>query len=334
MSRKATHAVRPKKKNYWPRRIMVLLLLVLVGVAGYLGYLVYVSKNALKDIATDADPTVVVAPENSVKVKPVAFMLLGMDTRKETGSLNTDVMMVAAFNPTTKSAVVVSIPRDSRIALSGYKINKANAYFARFRALEKGEGLDNAEAEKQAKKDLRTMFGKFFDIPIDYTATINFRGFADVVDALGGVTVDVDMDMHYVDNADGTNIDLAKGRQKLMGEDALDFVRYRKSNDGKNMSSDFDRNRRESQVLGQIADKLQSFSSVPKIAGVIKAVGNNLRMDIPANEIENMLKTYYGIGATDITFIPLEGTWKSPYVYLDDAKLQAAKDALHAKLAE
>ncbi|QHT63855.1 LCP family protein [Paenibacillus lycopersici] len=313
---------------------MAALLLVLVGVACYLGYLVYVSKNALDDITTDADPTVVIAPEQSVKVKPVALMLLGMDTRKETGSLNTDVMMIAAMNPKTKSAVVVSIPRDSRIALSGYNTRKANAYYAKFIQQEKKDGLKSKEAEQQAKKDLRAMFGKFFDIPIDYTATINFQGFSDVVDALGGVTVDVDMDMHYVDNADGTKINLSKGLQKLNGDDALDFVRYRKSNDGKNMSSDFDRNRRESQVLGQIADKLKSFSGVTKIGGVIKAVGNNLRMDIPTGEVENLMKTYYGIGAGDITFIPLEGTWKSPYVYLDEAKLQAAKDALRAKLAE
>ncbi|QHW34940.1 LCP family protein [Paenibacillus rhizovicinus] len=313
---------------------MVALLVGLVGVACYLGYLVYVSKDALKDITTDADPTVVVAPENSVKVKPVTLMLLGMDTRKNTGTLNTDVMMVVAMNPKTKSAVVVSIPRDSRIQVNGYNTRKANAYYANFLRQEHNDGLKDKEAEQAAKKGMRSMFGKFFDVPIDYTTMINFQGFSDVVDALGGVTVDVDMDMHYVDKADGTNINLSKGRQKLMGDDALDFVRYRKSNDGKNMSSDFDRNQRESQVLGQIADKLKSFSGVTKIGSVIKAVGNNLRMDIPAGEVTNLLKTYYGISGSDITFIPLEGTWKSPYVYLDAAKLQAAKDALSAKLAE
>ncbi|NBC72260.1 LytR family transcriptional regulator [Paenibacillus sacheonensis] len=313
---------------------MAALLLVLVGAACYIGYLVYESKQALKDITTDADPSVVVAPEDSVKVKPVALMMLGIDSRKKTGTLNTDVMMIVAMNPKTKSAVVVSIPRDSRIQVSGYNSRKANAYYANFLRQEHNDGLKDKEAEQAAKKGMRTMFSKFFDIPIDYTAMINFQGFSDVVDAIGGVTVDVDMDMHYVDSADGTNINLSKGRQKLMGDDALDFVRYRKSNDGKNMSSDFDRNQRESQVLGQIADKLKSFSGVPKIAGVIKAVGSNLRMDIPAGEVENLLKTYYGISGSGITFIPLEGTWKSPYVYLDQAKLQAAKDALQAKLAE
>ncbi|BBH21248.1 hypothetical protein Back11_25930 [Paenibacillus baekrokdamisoli] len=325
---------KKKKKVYWLRRVMILFLLLLIGGACYLGYLYKVSKDALNVITTDADPTVEVSPDQSVKVKPVTIMLLGFDTRKETGSLNSDVMMVAAFNPKTKSATVVSIPRDSKIDLSGYKARKANAYYARFYSSAKSDGLDKKSAEKKAKQDIRKMFGEFFDIPVNYTATINFQGFADVVDALGGVDVDVDMNMRYVDNADGTNINLKKGQHKLMGDDALGFVRYRKSNDGTNMSSDFDRNKRESQVLGEIADKLKSFSSVTKIAGVIRAVGNNMRMDIPSGEVENMISTYFGISRNDITFIPLEGEWRSPYVYLDEKKLEAAKAALQAKLAE
>ncbi|WP_240633176.1 LCP family protein [Paenibacillus montanisoli] len=332
MTRKPEPA--PRKKRYWLRRLMVVFLVILIGIAGYLAYLVKVSKDALLDITTDADPSVTVSANQSVKVKPVAIMLLGVDTRKETGSLNTDVMMVAAFNPSTKSAVVVSIPRDSKIELDGYKPRKANSYYSRFVALAHDDGLKGKEAEIQAKQDLRKMFSAYFGIPIDYTTTINFQGFVDVVDALGGVEVDVDMDMRYVDNADGTDIDLKKGHQNLSGDDALDFVRYRKSNDGTNMSSDFDRNRRESQVLGEIADKLKSFSSVTKIAGVIKAVGSNMRMDIPPSEVENMMKTYFGISKTDITFIPLEGEWHSPYVQLNDAKLEEAKAALAAKLAE
>lgn len=309
---------------------MVVILLVLIAIAGYL-YWLY--KDTLGSITTDADPSVEVPASESVKVKPVTFLLLGFDTRKETGSLNTDVMMIATFNPNTKKSTVVSIPRDSEIDLDGYRVRKANGYYAAFLSSAKKDGLEQKDAEKKAKQGMREMFGEFFDIPIDYTATINFEGFADVVDALGGIQVDVDMDMHYVDNADGTNIDLSKGVQVLNGKQALDFVRYRKSNNGKNMSSDFDRNKRESQVLGEIADKLKSFSGVTKIGGVIKAVGDNMRMDVPSAEVQNMLKTYFGMGRDDIEFIPLTGVWKSPYVHLDEATLAEAKAALKSKLA-
>jgi LCP family protein required for cell wall assembly len=293
-----------------------------------------VSKDALDEITTDADPAVTVPEDQSVSVKPVAIMLLGFDTRKATGSLNTDVMMVAAFNPKTKSATVVSIPRDSKLEVDGYNSRKANAYYVNFLKQARDKIADKKQAEQEARKNMRKMFGEFFGIDIDYTVTINFQGFIDVVDALGGIDVDVDMDMNYDDNADGTSIHLKKGFQHLDGKKALDFVRYRKSNDGTNMSSDFDRNKRESQVLGEIADKLKSVSSVTKIPGVIRAVGSNMRMDIPSGEVQHMIATYFGIGRSAIDFIPLQGEWRSPYVRLDEAKLEAAKAALQAKLAE
>ncbi|WP_274651878.1 LCP family protein [Paenibacillus humicola] len=316
---------------------MLLLLVVLAGIAGTLGYFYKLSKNAIDTITTDANPATVIPKAKSVAVKPVSIMLLGLDTRKETGSLNTDVMMIAAFNPKTKKATVISIPRDSKIELSGYNSRKANAYYANFLREAEDKTSDKAEADRTAKQGLRKMFGEFFGIPIDYTATINFQGFADVVDALHGVDVNVDMDMNYNDHAgqpDGTSIHLKKGFQHLDGEEALGFVRYRKSNDGKNMSSDFDRNRRQSEVLGEIADKLKSLSGVTKIPGVIKAVGNNMKMDIPSGEVQKMITTYFGISRSDITFIPLEGTWRSPYVYLDADKLEQAKAALRQQLAD
>ncbi|MBB3109033.1 LCP family protein required for cell wall assembly [Paenibacillus phyllosphaerae] len=313
---------------------MVLLLVLLIGIAGYLGFLYKKSKDALLVATADAEPGIVVPADQSVKVKPVGILLLGMDTRKETGSLNTDVMMVAVLNPKTKTSAVVSIPRDTKIELDGYKSRKANAYYAKFRAQGTADGMSVKEADKYAKQEVREMLGKYFGIDITYTATINFQGFVDVVDALGGVPVDVDMDMHYIDNADGTEIDLDKGHQTLDGDQALDFVRYRKSNDGTNMSSDFDRNKRQSEVLGAIADKMKSLSGVAKLGNVIEAVGNNMRMDLPASEVENLMKTYFQMGKSDIQFSALEGTWRSPYVRVNEDSLQKAKEILQAKLAE
>jgi len=326
---------KQKKTVYWLRRFMMLLLVILIGIAGYLGYLYKQSKDALQAATADAEPGLVVPADQSVSVKPVGILLLGVDSRKETSTLNTDVMMVAALNPKTKKVTIVSIPRDSKIELDGYKSRKANAYYAKFRynAIHE-QKLDVKAAEKQAKQDLAKMLGKYFGINISYTATINFKGFSDVVDALGGVEVDVDMDMRYVDKADGTNINLTKGHHKLDGDEALDFVRYRKSNDNTNMSNDLDRNKRQSEVIGAITDKMKSFTGVTKLAGVISAVGGNMRMDMPSSEVENLLKTYFRIDRSDIEFVPLEGTWRSPYIRVSDQSLEAARAALQAKLAD
>lgn len=329
-----------KKKRPVLRVFLFLIAAVLIVVALFLGNLVNKTSNML-DHSSTANDNEPIPQEESVKEKPVGILLLGMDTRPKGGTMNTDVMMVAAFNPNTKSTTVVSMPRDSLIQLDGYKERKANAYYAAFygQALEEQletKKLDEAKeaAREEAREAMSRMMSKYYGIDIKYTAIINFQGFVDVVDALGGLEVNVDMDMRYTDTADGTNIDLKKGLQTLNGQQTLDFVRYRKSNDGTNMSSDFERNQRESQVLGLITDKMKSLSGFTKLGDVIEAVGNNFTIDMPTKEMENMMKTYFGMSSSNVTFMPLEGSWQSPYVYLDETKLEEARTALQSKMAE
>lgn len=332
----ASKKAKPRRRFGWGRMFLLLVLLVLLAAGVYIGYLLWETKDALGDISTNDNnngQVTVIPKEQSVRQKPTAIMLFGLDSRPKIGSLNTDVMMIAALNPNTKSAVVVSIPRDTRIDVDGYKVHKANYYYAGFYNTARKEGMDGQAADLDARNEMKILFGQLFGIPIDYTAKINFQGFSDVVNALGGIEVNVDQDMKYVDNADGTVIDLKKGFQPLDGDQALDFVRYRKSNNGATReSSDFERNTRQTEVIGAITDKLKSLEGISKLGGVIDAVGNNLSMDMPAKEIEYLMRTYFGIARSDIQFIALEGNWRSPYVYLDEAKFAEAKAALQAKL--
>ncbi|MFC4599387.1 LCP family protein [Cohnella hongkongensis] len=333
---------KPGRKLRWGRLLFLSLGLIIVLLAGYVAYLYFGSyKPNLAKIAKPNDGTGVAAAipkEERAQVKPISFVLLGLDTRSATGSMNTDVMMVAAFNPRTKTATIVSIPRDSDLKVDGYKRHKANGYYAAFYMY--GKNTEKLEKEKlagYAQDETRLLLSRFFGIPVDYTAVIDFQGFVDVVDALGGIQVTVDQDMRYMDSVDGTDINLVKGEQELNGEQALGFVRYRQSNSNKGFkptaeSSDFQRNERQNQVLGAIADKMKSLGSVTKVDGLLNAVGNNLRTDIPASQIENIITTYFGINRSDIRFIPLTGTWKSPYVILDDDRFAEAKKALEEEL--
>ena len=102
-----------RRKIRWGRVIFILVSLVIISLASYAGYLYYVGKQNLHKIA-DQDPTAPPIPnEQKANVKPVSMVLLGLDYRKELGSMNTDVIMVAAFNPVTKTATVVSFARAS-----------------------------------------------------------------------------------------------------------------------------------------------------------------------------------------------------------------------------
>lgn len=326
---------KKKKRNPLLKAFFFLLFGLLLTAAALIVVVALKTSDAIDTIALPETEATPVPVTESVKQKPVAFVLMGIDSRDHGGGLNTDVMMVAAFNPTTKKATVVTIPRDTYVEVENYRGRKANRFYADgYVVATRDKGMSKEAADLEAKKMVKEVMGKLFDIDIKYASMINFQGFSDVVDALGGVDVNVDMRMKYRDTRDGTDIDLQPGFQELDGKEALDFVRYRKSNDGKNMSSDFDRNRRQAEVMSAILDKLVSLGGITKISNVIEAVGKNISADMHKQEITRMLETYYTIRSGDIEFISLEGVWKSPNVYVDEASLAKAKAALQAKMAE
>jgi len=289
-----------------------------------LSYGVYLYNQAdqmLDDISVGTEKDI--PPEEMAKTKSKTILVLGLDARAGLGTMNTDVIMVVSLNPGNKGATIVSIPRDTYIKPSDY-VNgyKANRFYS----------IEYLEDKETAFQDIKGVFGEYLDIPIDYVFVVNFKTFEDMIDELDGIMIDVDMDMRYVDNADGTNINLNKGYQKLDGKNSLDFVRYRQSNDGSNLSSDFERNERQHQVISAIVDRLKSFDVVFKLTGIFNAMGENIETDIPKEQIKSFIVTYAGIQNDNIEYIPIQGTWRSPYVYLDEEELDLAKLKLKERL--
>ncbi|MHA0855823.1 LCP family protein [Paenibacillus sp. CMAA1364] len=326
---KVSHKKKKKKKSAFKsflKFLLVVMILTILAFAGYVGWVAMKVDDTILETGND-NP---VAPEASAKVKPITMILLGTDYRPNTGTHLTDVMMIAAFNPDTKSATVVSLPRDTRFELDGYRVRKINAYYPTFLEAEKKSGIT-------AMDEMKTMLSKYMDIPVDYGTIINFQGFSDVVDALGGVNVNISMDMCYKDNADGTNINLTKGPAKLKGEDALGYVRYRKSSSGckprTKESDDFSRNMRQNEVLHSLIDQMQTFSGVAKLGKVIDAVDDNMEIDMEQAQLKNVIATYWNISKDNVKFVPVTGNWKSPYVYINDEELNQAKQALQDEIA-
>ncbi|MNC20185.1 putative transcriptional regulator YvhJ [compost metagenome] len=155
------------------------------------------------------------------------------------------------------------------------------------------------------------------------------------MDELGGVDVNISENMCYTDSVDGTDINLTKGPARLNGDDALDYVRYRKSNCSPKTkaSDDFDRNKRQNEVLNSLVSQMQSLGGVLKIGKVLDAVDDNMKTDIENGQIKNMISTYWKISKENIEFKPVTGTWRSPYVYINDEELEAAKKSLQDRIA-
>ncbi len=333
---------KPKKKQKkkasgfkrFMQIVLIVFLLSVVGVMAYAGYLYYQVENMFDGKGGGTTPNSAVVdtrvPSKSAKEKPITMMLLGTDYRKQTGTRLTDVVMVATLNPDTKSATIVSLPRDTYFQLDGYVPNKLNSYYPKFYAQDKKQGTNDAMQEMQA------MLGKYLGIDIDYTTVINFKGFSDVVDAVGGVDVDAAMNMCYIDNADGTNINIKAGPQHLDGEKALGYVRYRHSGKGcsprTKESSDFDRNKRQNEVLNSVVDKIQSFNGITKLSSIIQSVDDNMETDIEGSQFTNLLTTYWNIPKANIKYMPVTGDWRSPYVYINETELANAKQALQDEL--
>ena len=159
--------------------------------------------------------------DKSADTGMVNILLLGVDE----GGMRSDTIMLASLNGKTGRLSVLSIPRDTRVLIGKYyqKINAA-------------VGIGYQEVKRgnlQAPEDLTVQKVKLLTgLPIHYFMSVNFDGFSEIIDALGGVEFDVPFRMKYDDPVQGLHIDLQPGLQVLDGKKAHDFVRFRKGNPG------------------------------------------------------------------------------------------------------
>ncbi|WP_456364066.1 LCP family protein [Priestia aryabhattai] len=195
--------------------------------------------------------------------KPFAMLLLGVDG-DTFSSTRSDTIMIAVVNPQKSKVSLLSIPRDLRVEIPGEEgHDKINAAFSR-------GGVD------LTAKTIEETFG----IHTDYYATINFKGFQEMVDAIGGVQVDVEKDMTFSDRITKTQFSLNKGPQSLNGIQALNYARFRKDGEG-----DFGRMRRQQQVIRAIVDQTVAFRNIPKIIDIIQVVDKNFNSNVSFKDL-------------------------------------------------
>ncbi|WP_082651786.1 LCP family protein [Gorillibacterium timonense] len=320
-----------RTRRRWLIGISVSLAVVLCAAGAYAAFIYHKADQAIQHIAAPPTPTpsgsaVPSVTPSQVKEdqdKPISFLLTGVDSRGGSdGSMNTDVIMLLALNPKTDSATIVSLPRDLELKPGDIRNHKANYFFPYYYLKDK----DTAFAQT------KELYSRLFGVPIDYMAMVDFQGFRELVDELGGVRVNVDMDMKYRDTSDGTNIDLKKGEQTLDGKNALDFVRYRKSNQGTSESSDTARNERQQQVIKQILSKLTSVNGLLNLGDVLDIAGKNVKTDVPESELRSWIGRIRELKPDEVEFIHLNGEWISPYIVPKETDLKQALTAFRSRL--
>lgn len=236
-----------------------------------------------------ASPPPVGAAEATSPGEPFTVALLGIDSRGERRS-RADTVMVAAINPRTRRACVVSIPRDTYVHIPGRgpdKLNHAMAYG--------GPMLVKSTLER------------LLLLPIHHYVVVDFAGFRRLVDELGGIEVNVAKRMTYRDPADGTTIDLYPGRQVLNGAQALGYVRYRLSDVGPS-DSDFARMRRQQEVLRALADKAKDLRTWLHLFAVLDILRDHVRTDLSKAQVLRLAPAFIGgVSAETLEFETLHG---------------------------
>lgn len=331
---------KKKKRGTRSTRMYVLLAscLMLCLLAIGVGYALREVDKTLETVTDDPyklpDQTVVEQPYEGKK--SLSFVIVGVDTRKNIGMLNTDVLVVAVANPVTQKLTMVSLPRDTRVQIPGYPgYHKVNEVFALGENIKKeAESKGKPETENGMtllKKTLQHMLG----IDVEHYVQLDFDGFTAVIDKLGGVKVDVDRDLVYELPKEGVYRNLKKGTQVLNGEQALGFVRHRLDRRGEAYnSSDFDRNRRQQQVIRAVTDKVVSVDGLSSLTAVMEAVGKHIKTDLSKDQIKGLALDFGKVNSENMISLENGAFWSSPYSLWPSENMQAVRNTLRTEMGE
>jgi len=191
------------------------------------------------------------------------FLVLGSDRRaEEEDQGRSDTIILVHVDPQADYLAVLSLPRDLRVEVPGYGLQKINAAYSyggpalAIRTIEQVTGID-----------------------IQHYVEVGFDAFREMTDSLGGVYIEVDRryysyDVHY------EQIDLLPGYQRLDGDDALDFCRFRHD-----LNMDFGRMERQQRFLSAVRQQAMGWDLPLELPGLISALFSNVTTDLGANDI-------------------------------------------------
>jgi polyisoprenyl-teichoic acid--peptidoglycan teichoic acid transferase len=271
--------IRRKRKKRKKRRFLLgcsFFMFVLFLIGGYVFYNVYeAANNSFTKLERGEHSNL---REESVKIgkDPINILIMGIEDYSSGGANGrTDSLMVASVNPDKDTIKMLSIPRDTLVSIEGHgedKINHAHAY--------------------GGKELTITTVEEFLDVPIDYYMTVNFNGFKEVIDEIGGVTVDVPFDFSEISDGEAGSdkhmIYFQKGEMTLNGQEALAYVRMRKQDP----RGDFGRSERQKQVIQAAIKESASVNTLLNFSDIADHIGDNVETNLTVREMYTLKKKY------------------------------------------
>jgi LCP family protein required for cell wall assembly len=256
--------------------------------------------RASTDASSEPEPSAVGGEVPNVSIPPwdgkeqLNILLIGTDQRPQEGTYNTDTLIVVSIDPLTRQVAMFSLPRDTvdvpvpegpaRQAFGSVYTKKINAWFT---AVRNRADLFPGTDRTRGYNGLKAIIGNLYDLDIKYFVEVNFEGFVSVVDALGGVTINVQIpvvdDRYPGEGGRLERIYIPSGIQFMDGAQALRYARSRHT------STDFDRAQRQQRVLLSLREQADPAELIPHLPELVTALKQAVRTDIPIDQIDDLL---------------------------------------------
>ena len=211
--------------------------------------------------------------------EPFTILLMGIDSTDEVLTKNAiangDTLILITFNPKTLNATMISIPRDSYVPIACWSGKPENKI---------------THAAAYGNDCMINTIQNYFDVKIDYYAKINFKGLVKLVDSVGGVEVDVDVDHDLcTDNSNREEVVcIHPGHQVLNGEEALVYARNRKQL----ANGDFGRGQHQQEIVMALVNKMKTINDVSTFMNILNTISNSMDTNLTTKQI----LSFYDVG--------------------------------------
>jgi LCP family protein required for cell wall assembly len=224
--------------------------------------------TAVAEMHADATLPPTLTPQPALRVRIpdnyLNIVLLGSDKRPQSGAWRTDSMIIVSVDTTNNVVRLLSLPRDLWVYIPGHGYNRINTADLWGELAKKGTGPD------RVKKTIHYNLG----IPIHYYVRVDFQGFMQIIDTVGGIDVDVECPL--------PDINLSAGMHHMDGKQALRYARSRKS------TNDFDRGRRQRKVLMALWDQALTLDIIPKLPELWRTMSGSFQTDLTLDQVINL----------------------------------------------
>jgi LCP family protein required for cell wall assembly len=311
--RRHTLVRHPRRK--WLKRSLLLFMLALIALGGFVGVKALLAgSNIFQGSIFD------IFQHKPLKVDAngrTNILILGStdDDPNHPGNTLTDTIMVISIDQKKKEAAMFSLPRDlwvkyGQACTSGYE-GKLNGYFYC------SNGEDSKEAEQQRLKSTEQFIGNIVGLDIQYGVHVNSVVVRDAVVAVGGIDVEInskdprgilDRNFDAQCNYKCYKVKYNNGTHHIDGEAAMYLSMARGANGGYGLGSNFEREQNQQSVIMALQKKATSsgvLSNPAAVTGLIDTVGNNLRTNFEASEIQTLIGLAKDIPASKIMRIQL-----------------------------